>query len=149
MQPGTSEKSQGTAEEHPEDQTLSDSKAWLFAHANFEGRNWLCVSILASKRKEYHVWIQTETSLQNPLSGLARFCLHGFLYIPKCNKMKCFVQDRGRFHKTTLQKHPCLLRNPQNRSLGSFCPFLSCLALAHPPRCSESVTPLLLHSVAS
>lgn len=33
------------------------------------------------------MWIQTETSLQNPVSGLAQLCLYGFLYIPKCNKI--------------------------------------------------------------
>lgn len=146
MQYGTFEKSQGTTKEHPyllgcrQDQwtnwTLrSYSKAWLFSHACFKVRNWLCVSILSSKRKKYHIWIQTFINQRHlfpksPARKLAKFCLYGFLYITKCNKMKCCLRNRDRFHEISLQKYICL----EIRWIDHFGTFvfffLSCLALA-------------------
>lgn len=135
VQSVTFEKSQGTTKGQPyllgsrQDQwtngTLrSCSKAWLFSHACFKARNWLCVSVLGSKRKKDHIRIQTFINQRYlfskfPIRKLAKFCLYGVLYVTKCKK-------RNRFHETSLQKYTYLLRNPWNRSLWSVCLFFFC-----------------------
>lgn len=159
----TFEKSQGTKKGQPyllgsrQDQwtngTLrSCNKAWLFSHACFKARNWLCVSILGSKRKKDHIRIQTFINQRYlfskfPVRKLAKFCLYGVLYVIKCKKMKCCLRNReiGSMKPLCRNTHICLeIRGIDHFGAFVFL-FLSYLALAHTPRHSECVTTLLLH----